>query len=236
GRPAPTRRPQSGHRARPAKSWRCAPTSRAARPDPPRLDASAAREGGGDDPAGTPLPAEFRCVLPAGSSTLAALSGVGSHSAFPLHRSGFATPLAVTPEEERRGPRHTAANGREDRTRAAHLFRPRHRGRCRRSAPAVAFVSEGRSRLFYPFVAFAIVESGVRWGLRRTLMVTAASAALWIAMIALWVPDGIIFYLMRPVYLMVIGYLVGYLGEERLALENDVRTLEANEQRLRIAR
>ena len=103
-------------------------------------------------------------------------------------------------------------------------------------AAAVAFVTEGRSSLFYPFFSFAIVESGVRWGLRRTLMVTAASAALWIAMIALWVPDGIIFYLMRPVYLMVIGYLVGYLGEERLALENDVRTLEANEQRLRIAR
>jgi signal transduction histidine kinase len=103
-------------------------------------------------------------------------------------------------------------------------------------AVAIAFVTEGRNSLFYPFISFAIVESGLRWGLRRTLMVTAAGAGLWIAMIVMWAPDDVIFYLMRPLYLMVVGYLIGYLGEQRLALESEVRTLEANEERLRIAR
>jgi len=103
-------------------------------------------------------------------------------------------------------------------------------------ATAIAFVTEGRSNLFYPFFSFAIVASGVRWGLRRTLQLTAASAALWIAMIAVWSPGGIVFYLMRPVYLMVVGYLVGYLGDQRIDLESEVRTLEASEERLRIAR
>src|SRR5262249_22016697 len=86
------------------------------------------------------------------------------------------------------------------------------------------------------FFSFAIVESAVRWGLRRTLLVTAASAGLWVAMVAVYVPSGIVFYMMRPVYLLVVGYLVGYLGEQRLALERDARALEAAEQRLRIAR
>ncbi len=103
-------------------------------------------------------------------------------------------------------------------------------------AAAVAFVTEGRSSLFTPFFTFAIVESGVRWGLRRTLLVTGASLGLWFAMILAWTPGGGLFYVMRPVYLMIVGYLVGYLGEERQRLESEVRALAASEDRLRIAR
>src|SRR5438445_4714381 len=41
---------------------------------------------------------------------------------------------------------------------------------------------------------------------------------------------------MRPVYLAITGYLVGYLGEQRLTLESRVRDLEAAAERERIAR
>jgi signal transduction histidine kinase len=103
-------------------------------------------------------------------------------------------------------------------------------------AAAVAFVTEGRSTLFTPFFTFAIVESGVRWGLRRTMMVSGASVALWLAMILVSSPGGALFFVIRPVYLLIVGYLVGYLGEARLRLEAEVRTLAAAEDRLRIAR
>lgn len=103
-------------------------------------------------------------------------------------------------------------------------------------AAAVVFVTEGRSILFTPFFTFAIVESGARWGLRRTMGVTCASLALWLAMIVVWTPGGAFFYVMRPVYLLIVGYLVGYLGEARLKLQSEVQMLAAAEDRLRIAR
>jgi signal transduction histidine kinase len=103
-------------------------------------------------------------------------------------------------------------------------------------AAAIVFVTEGRSILFTPVFTFAIVESGVRWGLRRTMAVTCASLGLWFAMIVVWSPGGAFFYLMRPVYLLIVGYLVGYLGEARLKLQGEVQTLAAAEDRLRIAR
>jgi signal transduction histidine kinase len=103
-------------------------------------------------------------------------------------------------------------------------------------AAAIAFVTEGRSALFTPFFTFAIVQSGVRWGLRRTLLVTGASLGLWFAMIVVRTPGGALFYIMRPVYLLIVGYLVGYLGEERHRLQSEVQSLAATEERLRIAR
>ena len=103
-------------------------------------------------------------------------------------------------------------------------------------AGAIAFVTEGRSSLFYPFFTFAIVETGLLAGFRRTMVVTAASVGLWLVLIMMWAPAGVQLYIMRPVYLGIVGYLVGYLGEERLRLEGEVRALEATEQRLRIAR
>ena len=103
-------------------------------------------------------------------------------------------------------------------------------------AGAIAFVTEGKSNLFYPFFTFAIVRTGFEAGLRRTMVVTVASVGLWLVLVAMWAPAAISLYIMRPVYLGVVGYLVGYLGEQRLSLEAEVRTLEATEQRLRIAR
>ena len=41
---------------------------------------------------------------------------------------------------------------------------------------------------------------------------------------------------MRPVYLAITGYLVGYLGQQRLDLQEEMRQFEIVEQRHRIAR
>src|SRR5262249_50477875 len=49
-------------------------------------------------------------------------------------------------------------------------------------------------------------------------------------------PWGLTFYIMRPAYITITGYLVGYLGEQRLVLEARVRAFEAATQRERIAR
>jgi signal transduction histidine kinase len=103
-------------------------------------------------------------------------------------------------------------------------------------AGAIAYVTEGRSALFYPFFTFAIVRTGLQRDLRSTMIVAAASAGLWLALIAMLAPANLQLYIMRPVYLGIVGYLVGFLGEQRTRLEAEVRTLEATEQRLRIAR
>ena len=103
-------------------------------------------------------------------------------------------------------------------------------------AGALAFVTEGKSSLLYPFFTFAIVRTGVQGGWRRTVIVTGASIALWFVLVALWAPASIAFYVVRPVYLGVVGYLIGYLGDQRVGLEREEQLLEIAEQRLRIAR
>ena len=45
-------------------------------------------------------------------------------------------------------------------------------------AGAIAFVTEGKGSLFYPFFTFAIVETGLVAGFRRIMVVTAASVGL----------------------------------------------------------
>jgi signal transduction histidine kinase len=101
---------------------------------------------------------------------------------------------------------------------------------------AIALVTEGVNSPYYVFFAFAVLAAGFRSGLRLTLMVTGASVALYLSLILVSRPEGANFYIMRPAYLAITGYLVGYLGEQRLILESKIRALEAATQRERIAR
>ncbi|HEY2774580.1 MAG TPA: histidine kinase [Candidatus Binatia bacterium] len=101
---------------------------------------------------------------------------------------------------------------------------------------AIALMTEGATSPFYPFFAYAVVVSGLRAGLRQALVVTAASVALYLCMIAISAPGNTNIYMMRPVYLAIVGYLVGYLGQQRLELEQELQIREAAEQRHRIAR
>ncbi len=100
----------------------------------------------------------------------------------------------------------------------------------------IALVTEGATSPFYAFFAFAVVAVGLRAGLGSTLLVTAVSAVLYLSLIAVSAPHNANFYIMRPVYLAITGYLVGYLGQQRLNLEEKVRDLENSAQRERIAR
>ncbi|HLK11636.1 MAG TPA: histidine kinase [Candidatus Binatia bacterium] len=100
----------------------------------------------------------------------------------------------------------------------------------------IVLVTEGTTSPFYVFFAFAVLATGLRAGFRATFAVTAASVALYLSLIVVSVPNTQNFYIMRPAYLAITGYLVSYLGQERLTQEARIRHLEASAQRAHIAR
>jgi signal transduction histidine kinase len=91
-------------------------------------------------------------------------------------------------------------------------------------------------RFFYPFFTIAILEAGVQGGLRRTMAVATVSVVLWLAVVSLVDPGKLLPFIMRPIYLLVVGYLVGYLGEQRLRLHSEIHLRETAEQRAHIGR
>ena len=101
---------------------------------------------------------------------------------------------------------------------------------------AIGTLTEGVTSPAYPFFAFAVVAAGLRAGLRQAMRVTAASVGLYECLILISTRGGAEVYIMRPVYLAITGYLVGYLGQQHLELQDEMRQLEVTEQRHRIAR
>lgn len=101
---------------------------------------------------------------------------------------------------------------------------------------AIAFMTEGATSPFYAFFAFAVVVAGFRSGLRQAMQVTIASVTLYVGLILISAPGNLNFYIMRPAYLAIVGYLVGYLGQQRIDMQQEIHQLEAAEQRHRIAR
>ncbi len=65
---------------------------------------------------------------------------------------------------------------------------------------------------------------------------TAVSIAFYMLLTVTSRTENQHFYVMRAAYLAMTGYLVGYLGQERLNQEARLRALESNVQRERIAR
>ena len=102
-------------------------------------------------------------------------------------------------------------------------------------ATAIALVTEGLNSPSYVFFCFAIVAAACREGLRATLRITVASMVLYSASMLLLDEAGRS-YVMRPAYLGLIGCLVGFLGQQRLSFERQIRELEAAAQRHDIAR
>jgi len=101
---------------------------------------------------------------------------------------------------------------------------------------AMATLTEGVTSPAYPFFAFAVVSAGLRGGLRQAMLITAASVGLYMGFLVLSTRKGAEVYIMRPVYLAITGYLVGYLGQQRNELQDEIGRLEQAEQRHRIAR
>jgi signal transduction histidine kinase len=101
---------------------------------------------------------------------------------------------------------------------------------------AIAVLTEGVTGPSYPFFAFAVVTSGMRGGLRQAMLVTSVNLGLYLCLILVSVHGNADVYIMRPVYLAITGYLVGYLWQQRLDLQTQMRQLEVAEARHRIAR
>jgi signal transduction histidine kinase len=100
----------------------------------------------------------------------------------------------------------------------------------------IVMFTEGTSSPFWAFFVFAVIAAGTHGGLRRSLAVTTASVASYMSLILIaWHGDTNL-YLMRPVYLAVVGYLTAFLGQRRLTLETEVHHLEATRERNQIAR
>jgi signal transduction histidine kinase len=101
---------------------------------------------------------------------------------------------------------------------------------------AVAIVTEGPSSPSYVFFAFAILASGCRSDFRSVLVVTAACVAAYFGIILLSAGRGADVYLMRPVYLAIMGSMLAYLAQRRLDCERRTHAAESRAQRQGIAR
>ena len=83
----------------------------------------------------------------------------------------------------------------------------------------IALFTEGGTSPFFALHVFVILSVSVRWGLAATLAVTVLLAAFYPGLIVAGRAidfHGAVFrsiHLFRPIYLLVIGYLIGYLGE-----------------------
>jgi signal transduction histidine kinase len=100
----------------------------------------------------------------------------------------------------------------------------------------IGILTEGVTSPSFPFFAFAVMAAGLRTGLTQAIPVTIVSVGLYMCLIFISARGGADVYIMRPIYLAITGYLVGYLGQQRLDLQEEMRQFEAAEQRHRIAR
>jgi signal transduction histidine kinase len=104
-------------------------------------------------------------------------------------------------------------------------------------AAAIALVTEGVTSPFYSFFAFAVLATGMRTGRRSAIVVTGVSVLLYALIIIMSAPSNENFLVvMRAAYIAITGYLVGYLGQERIDQETRIRQLETSAQREQIAR
>ena len=103
-------------------------------------------------------------------------------------------------------------------------------------ATVIALFTEGPTSPGLIFFAFAIIAVGCRTGFRATLVVTAYGVLLYVPLIVFSPPGERGLYAMRPIYLAITGYLLSFLGQQRLNFEARVRRLETTTQRHAIAR
>jgi signal transduction histidine kinase len=87
-------------------------------------------------------------------------------------------------------------------------------------AAAITIFTEGGATPFFLLNVFVISSVSVRWGFAATAaatMLLASSYPVLMFVVSNWIdPDTFTFHwghLLRPAYLMAVGYLIGYLGE-----------------------
>ncbi len=103
-------------------------------------------------------------------------------------------------------------------------------------AVVVTLFTEGPTTPSFVFFAFVIVAVGCRSDFRATAITTGVCTLIYLMLIALLTPGDWHLYVMRPAYLAITGYLVGFLGQERVTFEEHIRELETEAERQNIAR
>lgn len=99
---------------------------------------------------------------------------------------------------------------------------------------AAEVLTEGTTGLAGVVFLFAVLEAALTTGLRRALLVTTASVIIRSGIMLTLGAKHI--YLMRSVHMAVLGYLIGYLGQQRLNLEGGIRALAGAVEREKVAR
>jgi signal transduction histidine kinase len=95
-------------------------------------------------------------------------------------------------------------------------------------------LGEGGTSPFFLLYLFAVCTAAIRWGVRTTIRVSLWSAALYLVGVlvvrrAVLGPDFSLHtaHLFRPVYLVLLGYLVGLIGEQELSAKRRILELVA---------
>ncbi len=103
----------------------------------------------------------------------------------------------------------------------------------------IVTLSEGGTSPFFLFYLFAICSAAIRWGIRTTLRVALFSAVLYLTSIIMvrrlvLGPDFFMrtAHIMRPVYIVILGYLVGFIGEHELSAKRQLIELVAIRQQI----
>jgi len=102
--------------------------------------------------------------------------------------------------------------------------------------PLIALFTEGTNSPYFAFFVFSVVVISFRSGSREAIRMTAASVLLYLSLIVFGGTTDMDFYLMRPAYLAIIGYLLAHLGQHRRDAEAELAQLADIEQRTRVAR
>jgi len=101
----------------------------------------------------------------------------------------------------------------------------------------IAIFTAGPNSPFYLFYTFVLLEAAYRWGLQATLVTALASTVLFISQSFFTIAKGYSFstifrgsydlnsFVMRGVYLLIMGYLLGYLGEEEKNLREETASI-----------
>lgn len=101
----------------------------------------------------------------------------------------------------------------------------------------IAIFTAGSNSPFYLFYIFVLLEAAYRWGLQATLLTALVSTGLFISQAFFTLAKGLTFpslfrgsydlnsFVMRGVYLLIMGYLLGYLGEEEKQLREETAAI-----------
>ena len=101
----------------------------------------------------------------------------------------------------------------------------------------LSFFSSGVNSPFFVFSIFALLTAAYRWGFLETMATACAAIVLFFAQ-AIWVASpggtiGVFFqgsfalnnFVVRSLYLLIAGYLLGYLGEEEKRLRTEISAI-----------